>query len=108
MASLLISACHPTCVSRGGRAMKIVASDHSVAAVIPTEISVSMEATPWRALRSATRWNSQAAHVTIGSANPVRSHCQPAKPGRGQDGEHHRQVRQRDEQHRRHRQPDQQ
>ena len=79
MASLLISACHTPWVCRAGCLTKIVTSDHSVAAVMPTEIRVSIEATRWRALRSATRWNGQAHQVTIGSASAVRIHCQPAK-----------------------------
>src|SRR4051812_37018181 len=57
--------------------MKIVYSDHTVAAVTPTEISVSIEAAPWRALRAATRWNGHAAQVTIGAASAVSSHPQP-------------------------------
>ena len=46
--------------------------------MIPTEIRVSIDVTRWRALRSATRWKGQAAHVTIGNARAVSSHCQPA------------------------------
>ena len=79
MPSLLIRACHTPWVCRCGWVTKIVDSDHSVAAVIPTEMSVSMEATRWRALRNATRWNGQAAQVTIGSASAVSNHCQPVK-----------------------------
>ena len=84
MASLLISACHNPVVRRSGCSAKIVYSDHSVAAVTPTEIRVSIEAVRWRALRQATRWNGHAAQVTMGNANPVSSHCQPANrvPGR--------------------------
>lgn len=63
MASLLIKACQTPWVWRCGWVTKTVDSDHKVAAVIPTEIKVSMEATPWRALRTATRWNGQAAHL---------------------------------------------
>ena len=66
-----------------------------------------MEATRWRALRSATRWKGQAAQVTIGSASPVRSHCQPAKRVEAAPRTSPT-VRERDEQHRRDRQPEQQ
>ena len=75
MASLPISACHTPVVRRCGCAEKMVNSDHSVAAVIPTDIRVSMDAMPWRAFRNATRWNGHAAQVTIGSASAVRTHC---------------------------------
>jgi len=50
-----------------------------VAAVIPTDISVSMEAPWWRALRIATRWNGHAAQDTTGMASAVSSHPQPVK-----------------------------
>ena len=43
MASLPISACHTPGVCRCGCARKIVASDHNVAAVIPTESSVKRQ-----------------------------------------------------------------
>ena len=81
MESLPPRACHTPVVSRVSpeRGPKIVAIDHTVAAVIPTEISVSIEAVRWRALRNAMRWNGQAAHVTIGSASAVSTHCQPVK-----------------------------
>ena len=77
MASLLISACHTPVVCRCGCGEKIVYNDHTVAAVIPTEIRVSIDAMPRRALRRATRWNGQAAHVTMGNASAVRTQGQP-------------------------------
>ncbi len=52
--------------------------DHTVAAVTPMEIKVSIVEVPCRALRSALRWNGHAAHVTIGAANAVSTHCHPA------------------------------
>ncbi len=51
-------------------------SDHRNAADVPTEISVSMVAAPWRALVRAARWNGQAAYVTTGAASVSDSHCQ--------------------------------
>ena len=81
MESLPIRACHTPVVSRvsSARVPKIVAIDHTVAAVTPTEISVSIEAVRCRALRNAMRWNGQAAHVTIGSASAMSTHCHPVK-----------------------------
>ncbi len=70
----------------------MVQSDHPVAAVTPTEIKVSIEALPWRALRSATRWNGQAAQVTIGIASAGQNPLPAGEPGTGQHREHHRQI----------------
>ena len=44
---------------------------------MPTEISVSIDAPPCRACRSATRWNGHAAQSTTGTASAVSTHCQP-------------------------------
>ena len=52
-------------------------SDHSVAAVTPSEIRVSMVAAPCRRLITAARWNGHAAHVTTGSARASEAHCHP-------------------------------
>ena len=108
MASLPISACQMPWICRSWWPKKIVYSDHKVAAVTPTEISVSMDAVPWRALRRATRWNGHAAQVTIGAASAVSTHSQPVNRVLGDDGEHHRQISQRHEQHRGDGQPAQQ
>ena len=51
-------------------------SDHSQAAVTPTEIRVSMVAAPWRALVTAARWNGQAPQTTTGEARVSEIHCQ--------------------------------
>ena len=51
-------------------------TDQPHAASVPTEISVSMLATPWRRFCQATRWNGQPAHSTTGVASWSESHCQ--------------------------------
>ena len=51
-------------------------SDHSHAALTPTEIKVSMVAAPWRALVNAARWNGNAPHTTTGEARVRDNHCQ--------------------------------
>nr|WRX71470.1 hypothetical protein [Actinomycetes bacterium] len=51
-------------------------SDHSQAAVTPTEIKVSMVAAPWRALVTAARWKGQAPQTTTGEARVREIHCQ--------------------------------
>jgi len=51
-------------------------SDHSHAALTPTEIRVSIVAAPWRALVNAARWNGNAPHTTTGEAKVRESHCQ--------------------------------
>src|ERR1035437_680141 len=51
-------------------------NDHSHAALIPTEIRVSIVAAPWRALVNAARWNGNAPHTTTGEARVRASHCQ--------------------------------
>src|SRR5258706_2691469 len=51
-------------------------SDHPNAASTPTEISVSMEAAPWRRLAHAALWKGQAPHVATGAASTSDNHCQ--------------------------------
>src|ERR1035437_6186578 len=51
-------------------------NDHSHAALIPTEIKVSIVAARWRALVSAARWNGNAPQTTTGEARVRASHCQ--------------------------------
>src|SRR5690625_5174223 len=52
-------------------------TDHRVAAVTPSDTSVSMVEDPYRAARAAARWKGQAPQVTTGRENAVISHCQP-------------------------------
>src|SRR5690625_4384704 len=52
-------------------------SDHSVAAVTPSDTSVSIVEAPCRAALTAERWKGQAPQVTTGSASAVTTHCQP-------------------------------
>src|SRR5664279_1654670 len=51
-------------------------SDHSHAALTPTEIKVSIVAAPWRTLVKAARWNGNAPQTTTGEARVRASHCQ--------------------------------
>src|SRR5664280_967229 len=51
-------------------------SDHSHAALTPTEIKVSIVAAPWRALVRAARWNGYAPQTTTGEARVRANHCQ--------------------------------
>ncbi|RPK75127.1 hypothetical protein EES42_07160 [Streptomyces sp. ADI95-17] len=51
-------------------------SDQRNAAVVPTEISVSIVAAPCRALVNAALWNGQAAYATTGAVRVSESHCQ--------------------------------
>ena len=50
---------------------KSEATDQPHAASVPTEISVSMLAEPWRRFRQAARWNGQPAHSTTGVASTM-------------------------------------
>ena len=43
---------------------------------MPSEISVSIVAVPWRRLVQAARWNGQAPQTTTGAARVSDSHCQ--------------------------------
>ncbi len=52
--------------------------DHVQAASVPTEISVSIVAAPWRAFRSVARWNPAPAQKTTGVARTSASHSQPS------------------------------
>ena len=54
-------------------------TDQPVAAMMPSDTSVSMDTPPCRALASAARWKGQAAHRTTGAASAMRTHCQPGK-----------------------------
>ncbi len=51
-------------------------SDQRNAALVPTEIRVSIVAAPWRRLVHAARWNGQAPHTTTGAASARLAHCQ--------------------------------
>ncbi len=51
-------------------------SDHSSAAIVPIEISVSMVAAPCRRFVHAALWNGHAAHTMTGPARASESHCQ--------------------------------
>lgn len=51
-------------------------SDQRNAALVPTEIRVSMVAAPWRRLVHAARWNGHAAHTTTGAVSTRLAHCQ--------------------------------
>ena len=51
-------------------------SDQPNAASVPTEMSVSIVAAPWRRLAQAARWNGQAPHTTTGAASVRDIHCQ--------------------------------
>ena len=44
-------------------------SDQPNAASVPSEISVSMVAAPWRRFGQAARWNGQPPHSTTGAAS---------------------------------------
>ena len=59
-------------------------SDHSQAASVPSEISVSIVAAPWRRFAQAARWNGQAPQSTTGVASvaaPATASCRTAAPG---------------------------
>ena len=45
--------------------------------MIPSDTSVSIDAAPCRALRTAAAWNGHAAHPATGMARATRTHCQP-------------------------------
>ena len=51
-------------------------SDHSQAASVPTEISVSIVAAPCLRFAHAALWNGHAAHSTTGVTRFSDSHCQ--------------------------------
>ena len=57
--------------------------DHVHAESVPSEISVSMFAAPWRALASAARWKPSPLQKTTGVASANASHSQPEKCERG-------------------------
>ena len=50
--------------------------DQPKAARVPSEISVSMVAAPWRRLTAAARWKGQPPQTTTGAASVNDSHCQ--------------------------------
>ena len=50
--------------------------DQRYAALTPIEMSVSMVATPCRALVQAARWKGRAPHTTTGEASASAAHCQ--------------------------------
>ena len=52
--------------------------DHVHAASVPTEISVSIVAAPWRAFTNAARWNVQPAQNTTGVESASATHSQPS------------------------------
>ena len=51
-------------------------TDQPNAAMVPSEISVSMVAVRCRRFSQAARWNGSAPHTTTGAANVSDSHCQ--------------------------------
>ena len=53
-------------------------TDHVQAASVPTEISVSIVAAPWRAFRSVARWNPRPHQNTTGVASTSATHSQPS------------------------------
>ena len=52
--------------------------DHPHAASVPTEMSVSIVAAPWRALTEAARWKGQPAQKTTGVDRARATHSQPS------------------------------
>ncbi len=50
---------------------------------MPSETSVSIVAAPWRAPRSAARWNSRPLQKTTGVASTSETHSQPEKRSGG-------------------------
>ena len=50
---------------------------------MPSDTSVSIDAEPCRALRSAAWWNGHAAQTTTGAASATRTHCQPPNRNAG-------------------------
>ena len=50
---------------------------------MPREMSVSIEAAPWRAFASAARWNGQPAQAQIGVVSASATHSHPSKPKGG-------------------------
>ena len=50
---------------------------------MPTEISVSIVAPPWRAAREAARWNPAPATSTTGVESASATHSQPEKRSAG-------------------------
>ena len=53
-------------------------SDQPVAAITPSDTSVSMVDEPCRPARAAARWNGQADQVATGRASAATTHCQPS------------------------------
>ena len=72
---------------------------------MPSDTSVSIVEVPCLAFFSAARWNGHAHHRATGAAQATSSHCQPGEPQRRDQGQHQRQVGQRDEEDQRHDQP---
>ena len=50
---------------------------------MPSEMSVSIEAAPWRAFASAARWNGQPAQAQTGVGSASATHSHPSKPNGG-------------------------
>ena len=50
---------------------------------MPSDTSVSIDAEPCRAFRSAAAWNGHADQSTTGAAVSTRTHCQPGKRDHG-------------------------
>jgi hypothetical protein len=50
---------------------------HSVAAPVPSVISVSIVIAPWRAFAIVARWKGHPPHTTTGTASTNETHCQP-------------------------------
>ncbi len=57
--------------------MMVAITDQAKAASTPRETRVSMLVAPCRRFRQAARWNGQAHQNTTGTAQAIRSHCQP-------------------------------
>ncbi len=51
-------------------------TDQARAASVPSEISVSMVAVPWRRFSAAARWNRAPHHATTTTVRTSDSHCQ--------------------------------
>jgi hypothetical protein len=62
---------------------KSAQTDHANAAIVPSEMSVSMVAAAWRRFAHAALWNGQPPQVTTGAASAKHSHCQLSNCRRG-------------------------
>ena len=51
-------------------------TDQASAAMVPSEMSVSIVDAPWRRFVHAALWNGHARHTTTGAASVSDSHCQ--------------------------------